>query len=384
MKRPRLVLLLLACAVPWVLVALPVQDRLGTPILPYPSYKYADAEVGYPVHIMTAGVQGNMSGADNTPANNPITNAGATLGRVLFYDKRLSRNFTLSCGSCHQQKNGFSDPRRFSVGAFGGLTGRNSMNLANGRFYVNGHFFWDERAVTLEQQVLMPIQDPVEMGMTMPEVVERLQKTSFYRPLFRAAFGSEQIDNDRISKALAQFVRSMVSYRSKFDSAFNAQGVPNFQGTLTAQEFLGLRLFQPVPGMPPIDRGCFRCHGLVGQISNQARNNGLDLNTPGGGRFKSPSLRDIAKTGPYMHDGRFPTLRAVIDFYNAGVQNNPNLDPILRDPNTGLPRRLNLNENEKQALEAFLRTLSDTGLATDPKFADPFIHTGLGGNNVAD
>ena len=360
---------------PWFYAGAQLADSAGRPVLPYPTYSYADAEQNYPRHIVDPNLPGNLRVLDNTPANNPVTNAGATLGRVIFYDKRLSRNMTVSCGSCHLQSRGFTDPARFSTGVHGGMTSRNSMGLGMARYYPNGRFFWDERAPTLEAQVLMPIQDALEMDMTLPEVVARLQQTSFYGKLFTDAFGSPTINSDRIARAMAQFVRSMVNSKSKFDSAFNANGQPNFQGTLTQEEFLGLRLFQPVPGLPNISRGCNACHVAVGQVSTQARNNGLDLNTPGGGRFKSPSLRNIAVTGPYMHDGRFSTLRQVIDFYNSGVQDNPFLDPLLRDQQ-GRPRRLNQTETEKQALEAFLRTLTDQSYLTDAKFSNPFVSSG--------
>lgn len=375
-KPSRHLVIAVVAVAPWIVANATVQDGLGKLKLPSPGFKYADVDMNYPRHIVDPNVPGNVAFADNTPANNAVTNAGATLGRVLFYDKRLSRNFTVSCGSCHQQSHGFSDPNRFSTGVHGGQTTRHSMGLASSRYYPNGRFFWDERAATLEDQVLQPIQNTVEMDMTLPEVVSRVQATGFYGRLFTNAFGTSQVTTDRISKALAQFVRSMVSYRTKFDSAFNAQGQPNFQGTLSAQEFLGMRLFQPVPGFPDINRGCARCHGTASQISTQARNNGLDLNTPGGGRFKSPSLRNIAVRGPFMHDGRFATLLDVVNFYDHGVQNNPNLDPILRGQN-GQPRRLNLTENEKQALVAFLGALTDTGINTDARYSNPFIFPGV-------
>lgn len=358
-------------AIPWLVGHSSFQST-GKLSLPSTPYGYADNRNPYPRHIIDPNTLGNVAFADNTPANNPITDFGATLGRVLFYDKQLSRNRTTSCGSCHLQQNGFSDPNRFSRGLNGGLTDRHSMGIASSRYYPNGRFFWDERAATLEAQVLQPIQNSVEMDLTLNEAVNRVSSTPFYKKLFLDAFGSEQVTSDRISRALAQFIRSIVSYRTKFDSCFDANGVPHFQQTLTAQEFLGLRLFQPIQGFPDISRGCNRCHVAASQISTQARNNGLDLNTPGGGRFKSPSLRNIALRAPYMHDGRFATLRDVVEFYDHGVQNNTFLDPILRGQN-GQPRRLNLSENEKQALVVFMGTLTDEGLRTDPKFSDPFL-----------
>lgn len=360
---------------PWLVAGAQHQTFKSKLNLPDPVFKYADAEQPYPRYVTDPTVQGSVAQADNTPPNNPITNNGATLGRVLFYDRSLSRNFTTSCGSCHQQSHGFSDPARFSKGLNGGLTTRHSMGITHSRYYQNGRFFWDERANTLEAQTLQPIQNSVEMDMTLPEVVQRIQSRPYYGPLFQAAFGSSEVNTDRISKALAQFIRSIVSYRTKFDSAIDANGVPHFQQVFTPQEFLGMRLFQPVPGFPPISRGCDRCHVATGQISTQARNNGLDLVTPGGGRFKSPSLRNVAVRGPYMHDGRFPTLTAVVNFYNNGIQNNPNLDPLLRNAQ-GQPVRLNLQPNEVDALVAFMGTLTDVGIQTDPKFSDPFVYFG--------
>lgn len=312
---------------------------------------------------------------DNTPqATNPTTNAGATLGRVLFYDKRLSANQTVSCSSCHQQGNGFSDPRRFSVGFQGGLTGRNSMGLAHARWYQRRAFFWDERAATLEDQVLQPIQNAVEMGMTLPALVSRLAAEPFYGPLFQAAFGTPEVTSDRISRALAQFVRSIVSVQSKYDQGVQ-QGFANF----TAQENLGRQIFtQPARG------NCAACHGTDNFVPGPPIfNNGLENpyvdKGVGGltgrpqdeGLFKVPSLRNIALTAPYMHDGRFPSLQAVVNFYNAGVVNHPNLSGPLRGPN-GQPRRLNLTQGDIDALVAFLNTLTDNNLATNPLYSDPF------------
>jgi cytochrome c peroxidase len=335
------------------------------PVLPTTAFQYSDAGITLPRQFTTG--PGNPSAADNTPANNPVSNAGATLGRVLFYDKRLSINDAVSCGSCHTQSRGFSDAARFSLGFQGGRTARHSMGLANSRYYQRGRFFWDERAATLEAQVLEPIQDSTEMGMTLPQLVTKLAGTNFYGPLFTAAFGDPQITSDRISRALAQFVRAMVSYRSKYDSAF-VNGVPNFAATLTAQEETGRTIFEG-------RARCGGCHGTIAHVSDNIHNNGLDAVTidagAGNGRFKSPSLRNIAVRPPFMHDGRFTTLREVIDHYDAGVQNNPNLSPALRAPD-GTPRRLNLTEAEKLALIAFLGTLTDNALLTDPKFADPF------------
>ena len=336
---------------------------LGVPTLPAALFAYADASIGLPDHFNQPGI----TAADNTPAANPTTNAGATLGRVLFYDRRLSLNDTISCASCHKQALGFADSARFSVGFQGGTTPRHSMGLANARYYNRGRFFWDERAATLEDQVITPIQDPVEMGMSLPTLTAKLAATDFYPPLFRAAFGTSEVTAQRVSQALAQFVRSMISYRSRFDQAFTANP-PQFAAVLTQQEERGRQIFVG-PGR------CDRCHTTNAQVSDNVHNNGLDATVTdagaGNGRFKSPSLRNVALRGPFMHDGRFSTLAQVVDHYDSGVQASPGLDQALRD-GAGAPLRLNLSAAEKQALIAFLGTLTDAPMNADPKFSNPF------------
>lgn len=349
------------------LVVAPVSAAaLGRPTLPAVAFAYADADIALPTHYTRAG-GGTISGADNTPATNPTTNAGATLGRVLFYDKRLSFNDTVSCASCHQQSKGFSDSARLSVGFKGGTTSRHAMGLTNARYYNRGRFFWDERAATLEDQVVTPIQDATEMGMNLTDLEAKLAATDFYPALFRDAFGTTQVTQQRIARALAQFVRSMSSYRSKYDSAF-VNGTPNFAATFTAQEERGRQIFTGVGR-------CDVCHLTDAHISPNVFNNGLDATVTdvgaGGGRFKSPSLRNVAVRAPYMHDGRFATLRDVVEHYDHGVQASANLAPALID-GTGAPRRLNLSEADKLALLAFMGTLTDTALMQDAKFSNPF------------
>jgi len=318
---------------------------------------------------------------DNTPADNPTTDWGATLGRVLFYDTTLSANYTVSCASCHEQSAGFSDPRRFSQGLEGEQTTRNSMGLANARYYRNKAFFWDERAATLEEQVLLPIQDHIEMGLSLPELMSRLANHAFYPYLYEKAFGDSTIDADRTARALAQFIRSMVAYQSRYDegreevSAFT-DDFPNF----TAEENLGKNIFYN-PGIG----NCAACHAPDVFSSKDIFNIGLEMNYPdpgvGGetgnpsqqGFFKAPSLRNIALTAPYMHDGRFATLEEVIDFYNDEVAAHPNLSPEMRMWPDGPPRGLFLSEAEKAALKAFLETLTDEGLVDDDKFSNPFL-----------
>ena len=345
---------------------------LTAPTIPATAHLYSDISNPLPRHFSQAAPNaGSPIGADNTPASNVTTNAGATLGRVLFYDRRLSVNDRVSCSSCHQQQFAFSDTARLSRGFAGDITSRHSMGLANARFYANARFFWDERAASLEAQVLQPIQDATEMGMTLPNVIAKLSATTYYPALFTAAFGSGDITSDRVSLALAQFVRSLVSMHSKFDRAFGVNGVPNFAATFTAQELAGQDLFNG-------RAGCARCHGTNAHISDNTHNTGLDATITdvgaGNGRFKAPSLRNIAVRAPYMHDGRFQTLEQVIAFYDSGVQNNPGLDNRLRGGagGNGPPLRLNLSVAERASLVAFLGTMTDTTFLTDVKFSNPF------------
>jgi cytochrome c peroxidase len=339
--------------------------------LPATPFNYANPNL--PPHLTSQQIRAQ----DNQRPENPVTNAGATLGRVLFYDKRLSANQTVSCASCHQAAHGFSDPARFSTGYEGGLTDRNSMGLTNARFYLRENFFWDERSATLEDQTLEPIQDHVEMGMTLGVLNLKVAAEPYYNELFTAAFGNSEITSTRIARALAQFVRSFVSYSSKYD-----QGIPVNFSNFTTQENQGRQIFNGQAG------GCAQCHGSDNFVPGTGIfNNGLEnpyvdkgLGAITGlaadeGFFKVPSLRNIELTAPYMHDGRFATLEQVVEFYNSGVVNHPNLSQALRtppgSPNPG-PRRLNLDNNQKAALVAFLKTLTDLSVTTDPKYTDPF------------
>jgi cytochrome c peroxidase len=329
--------------------------------------------VGYavtnlPDHFAT----GPVAAANNTPLDNPITNAGATLGRVLFYDKRLSHNDSTSCSSCHRQENDFSDPHQFSSGFEGGLTGRHSMGLSNGTYYARGKFFWDERAATLEDQALQPIQNAVEMGSNLAQLRSELAATNFYPVLFQAAFGTSEITDDRIAKAIAQFVRSMVSYQSKYDSAFAAgsPGAPDFDAVFTEQELLGQEIFHGAGK-------CSLCHTTDAQVGDNIHNIGLESDNTadvgaGDGRFKTPSLRNVEARGGYMHDGRFTTLEEVIDFYSTDIQANPNLDNRLKA--NGLPIQFNFTQMEKDAIAAFLETLTDATVLTSELFSDPFVN----------
>ena len=355
-----------------VLLAVPT---VKSPTLPATAYFYANLVL--PNYFN----QPNVLNANNTPTTNPITDNGATLGRVLFYDKNLSANSTISCASCHKQSNSFSDPLPLSIGFAGGKTTRNSMSLLNARYYPNGHFFWDERSATAEAQASRPFVNAVEMGMTIPSVVAKLKTLPYYPALYQKAFGTTTIDSAKTVRAIAQFVRSMVSYRTKYDvgrSAFPANQNPatvNFANFTTAEN-RGKVVFFTIGT-------CATCHGTETFTSPGARNNGLDLvytdngvgavtgNAAQNGLFKSPSLRGIEKSAPYMHDGRFATLEQVVEHYNSQVKPHPNLSRELRAPN-GQPRRLNLSATDKAALVAFLKTLTDTGIETDVKYSNPF------------
>lgn len=306
-----------------------------------------------------------------------ITDHGATLGRVLFYDTKLSANNRIACGSCHIQQAGFSDLKQFSKGFNNMVTPRNSMSISN-MILMQG-FFWDIRVSNLKDMVLMPVQNHIEMGMEdIDLLVKKLSKVDYYPPLFEAAFGTPEIDNDRISEAMAQFLRSMISLNAKFDHGV-ATGFANF----TPMEKLGRDLFHN-------KASCSNCHDgktFSATWGGQAVNIGLEMEyddpgrgafepTFGNGTFKIPSLRNVEITGPYMHDGRFKTLEEVIDHYNEGVKNHPSLDWRLTevDPttNTVSPKRLNLDDTEKAALIAFLKTLTDEEFVKDIRFSDPF------------
>jgi cytochrome c peroxidase len=350
-------------------------DQILAQTLNLPSSLFNYANIPLPNYFL----DNQLQQEDNTPNNNPITNPGATLGRVLFYDKKLSANNTISCASCHIQENGFSDPETFSIGFEGGLTGRNSMGLSNAKFYSNGRFFWDERAATLEDQVLMPIQDVVEMGLTLNELVDKVASEDYYTILFTRAFGDATVTSERISFALAQFIRSMVSYESKFDEgmAITNNSNANFPN-YTASENLGKNLFFSNRTR------CSDCHDTNAMVGDAPRNNGLDAiltdlgvaevtgNNADRGEFKVGSLRNIELTAPYMHDGRFTTLGEVIDHYDTGVQNSADLDNRLRVQG-GQVRRLNLTPEERQGLIDFLLTLTDENFITDEKYSNPFI-----------
>lgn len=331
---------------------------------------------------------------DNTAGNN-ITNPKATLGRVLFYDKNLSVDRSISCASCHQQTIAFSDINRASSGIEGGITGRHSMRLINTRFAQESRFFWDERAATLEIQTTQPIQDHAEMGFSgtngrpnLSELLRRMEGLDYYQNLFQFVYGDRTITEQRLQESMAQFIRSIQSFDSKYD--IGRASAPNDAApfaNFTAQENQGKQIFLA----PPIfdangirtggGAGCQGCHRAPEfDIDPNSRNNGVVAQIGGIGpdltNTRSPSLRDLIRTngtvnGPMMHNGAFSTLESVIDHYNRIPNNNIQLDPRLR-PN-GNPQQLNLTQAEKDALIAFLKTLSGTDVYTNRKWSNPFL-----------
>lgn len=337
---------------------------------------------------------------DNTPSNNQLTNEIATLGRVLFYDKKMSLNESISCSSCHHQSYAFGDTAVRSQGFDEGLTGRHSMRLTNTRFGDEVNFFWNERVSSLEEQTTQPIQDHIEMGFSgtngqpsIDSLINRLSGISYYTTLFQLAFGDTQISEGRIQKALAQFVRSIQSFDSKYDIGraqvtADAQPFPNF----SALENQGKQLFL---APPPNGAGCQGCHRAPEfDIDPNSKNNGviavagssteIDLfNT------KAPSLRNLFNpagtlNGPLMHNGVFTSIQQVIAHYNQVPQlpTNTNLDQRLQGPGGNLQ----LTQNEQNALIAFLQTLTGNAVFTDERWSNPFDASGnlvLTNNNVS-
>jgi cytochrome c peroxidase len=309
-----------------------------------------------------------------------MTVEGVKLGRFLFYEERLSGDNTQSCGSCHAQAFGFSDSgNRFSTGIDGVQGPRNSMVLQN--LGWEQRFFWDGRATILEQQILEPVENPIEMHELWPNAVAKLQADPAYSQLFMDAFGTATITKERAAKAIAQFLRTLISGNSRFDQWQRGEIA------LAPEEQLGFLLTQMEGGDPSLGLGgqwgadCFHCHPHGGGrfTDGLMRNNGLDAVFTdlglGGitgqpqdmGLFKTPSLRNVAVSGPYMHDGRFNTLEEVIEHYNSGGELSPTVSPFMKFQQGGLT----LTAEKKAQLLAFLNTLTDTEFLSNPEFSDP-------------
>lgn len=327
------------------------------------------------------------------PASNLTTKEGVFLGRKLFYEPLLSGDKSMSCGTCHQQKVGFTDPNgQFSEGIDGSIGDRNSMNIMNAAWMPE--LFWDGRSKGLEAQAFGPVTNPIEMNNSWDVVVQRLQNHREYPGLFRAAFGTAVIDSNLVVKAIAQFERTMVSGNSKYDKWKRGEV------ELTPQELAGHELFfkdrkviRKNGDTGPIIRiesggDCFHCHGPPLFTDNIYHNNGLDLVLSDSGRavvtkdpfdvgrFKTPTLRNLSFTGPYMHDGRFETLDEVLDFYSHGLQRSGTIDPLMKNIDEG---GVQLTDEEKAQLKAFLLTLNDPDFIQNPAFSDPNISPTPGG-----
>ncbi len=325
------------------------------------------------------------------PGFTGANNDRATLGRVLFYDKRLSANNSISCANCHKQDKAFSDDVAFSKGFDGQLTSRNSLPLASVLDFQTSYdgtntfggtkarFFWDERAESIVEQSRQTLQNPIEMGTDLTALGEELMQEDYYKVLFDKAFVNEQhlSPEEKVLTAIQDFVNSIFSDNSKFDKGLNGSGENLFSNftNFSDKENLGKTLF--------LDN-CAACHGHdMKSVRMVVANNGLDevytdkglggitLTSTDEGVFKVPMLRNIALTAPYMHDGRFSTLEEVVEHYNSGLKNHANLNPSLKDANNE-PKRLFLTDFEKSALIDFLNTLTDQSTTSHERFSDPF------------
>ncbi len=314
------------------------------------------------------------------------------LGRVLFYDNSLSVNNSVSCGSCHKQARAFADDKRFSKGFENIETSRNTppiqnLNLftkiTNGPMATRGQaLFWDGRERVLENMVIQPVFNHVEMGMMDTKmIVEKVASKPYYDQLFKDAYGDGEVNLERISEALSGFVSSIVSFNTAFDMNFPFGGFNNPNPQTDVER--GLNLF--------IGKyNCNSCHDLFSPsgysepLDNEFINIGLDANyidkgrgaltglEEDNGKFRIPNLKNVALTAPYMHDGRFATLEEVLEHYSHEVVSHPNLDQRLKGQD-GKPNVLNITEEEKKDMIAFLNTLTDQTMSTDPRYSDPFI-----------
>lgn len=309
-----------------------------------------------------------------------INNDVATLGRVLFYDTHLSINNTVSCGSCHKQSIAFSDNVTFSSGFENHKTLRNTLpiqNLSNIGSFTGSpiSLFWDGRATFLPSMVLMPITNHVEMGMSnVDAIVDKVKSLSYYNDLFMNAYGTNQVDASKVGEALSSFVRSIFSGNTRFDRSNKNQTELNgleHQGRLLFFNKYNCNSCHQTEQLNGYQTGgSFVNIGLEENYTDKGLQNVTNITTDNG-KFKIPNLRNITLTAPYMHDGRFASLSAVIDHYSHGIANSSALDTRLRSSN-GQPMRMNISEHEKTALIAFLNTLTDFAMITDIKYSNPF------------
>ena len=303
------------------------------------------------------------------PANNPLTEEGVALGKKLFFDRILSGDGSQSCASCHNPKKAFTDQQQFSTGIQGESGERNAMPLFNLAWNFDERFAWDGKEFGLEEQALEPVSNPIEMHANWKKVTERIRQHPTYPNLFLQAFGTSKIDSIMITKAIAQFERTLISGNSKFDQFLRKET------TLTPEEQNGFDVF-----MDEAKGDCFHCHGSNNNplwTDNKFHNNGLDAtfkdlgfgNVTGdpndNGKFKSPSIRNLAFTAPYMHDGRFSTLEEVINHYSEGLKKSATIDPLMKNIDKG---GVQLSTQDKADLKAFLLTLSDNDFIENPTF----------------
>lgn len=308
------------------------------------------------------------------PADNPMKKESVNLGRFLFWEKKLSGDNSMSCGSCHAPEHAFSTNNVLDIGIDGVAGNRNTMPLVN--MIYQSTITWDGGAESLEEQALEPVENPIEMHDNWANAVQEIADDPDYDALFTAAYGTSDVDSIRITKSISQFIRSLISQDSKYDKW--KKGDILFLSNL---EFEGLNLFSTEGGSEGDGADCFHCHE---PFSHQFRkegfsNNGLDsIFTDLGrgeitglpsdyGKFKIPTLRNVEYSAPFMHDGRFETLDDVIDHYNAGGLPSPTIDPFMEAQGIGLT----LTNQEKAALKAFLLTLSDADFINNPDFSDP-------------
>ena len=349
--------------------------EIKAPLLPAETYDYQPK---------WGGMHSHMEGQDIG-----ISNDVATLGRVLFYDKILSIDNTISCGSCHHQSLGFADQARLSVRFDNQLTDRNAPPISN--LYDDNLLFWDGRSTSINDLVLRPIRNHKEMGMEdLNFLIAKVKAAPYYTDLFTKAYGSDEVTSDKIAEAMTQFIKSMIGCNSPMDR------VSTNGESLSPLAMEGMNIFFG-------EGRCYNCHsgpdlndrggffvdpffppngGGFGWAQDIA-DIGLDKNyTDVGmgvfdealvGVFKIPSLRNVALTAPYMHDGRFATLEEVVNHYNEGIQRSPNLDQVFISWDTGDAIKLGLSESKKGALVAFLHSLTDEEYMHDPRFADPFM-----------
>ncbi len=309
-----------------------------------------------------------------------MTKEGVSLGRMLFYEERLSGDNSMSCATCHAPENSFADPNQLSTGIDGIAGTRNSMALIN--LGWQKFFFWDGRAKSLEEQILEPIPNPLEMHQKWKDAVSKLQQDVEYRNMFYKAFGEEGIDSVKVSKAIAQFIRTMISGSSKYDVMYKFENsLPlnsvdqSILSSISPEDWAGYDLFKSLNGAD-----CLHCHSGILMHINKFSNNGLDATfTDQGrgaitgspndmGRFKIPTLRNIALTAPYMHDGRFGTLDEVIEHYSSELVSSPTIDPLMEHLSSG---GVQLDSQEKYLLKKFLMTLTDYSFINNPEFQDP-------------